>query len=88
MAAGVALQRGAIDALAYYDTGFGQIEGAGIPFKLLPLPKNVPMVGGQFLMALRERIAKDRDLIVGYGRSVAKASVSSPPAPLPAHAPS
>jgi NitT/TauT family transport system substrate-binding protein len=83
VAAGVALQRGAIDALAYYDTGFGQIEGAGIPFKLLPLPKNVPMVGGQFLMALRERVAKDRDLIVGYGRSVANASVfltASPPA--------
>jgi NitT/TauT family transport system substrate-binding protein len=73
--AGVALQRGAIDALAYYDTGFGQIEGAGIDFKLLPLPKDLPMVGGQFLMALRERFAKDRDLLVGYGRSVAKASV-------------
>lgn len=75
VAAGVALQRGAIDALAYYDTGFGQIEGAGIAFKLLPLPKDLPMVGGQFLMALRERFTKYRDLLVGYGRSVAKASV-------------
>ncbi len=74
-AAGVALQRGAIDALAYYDTGFGQIEAAGIEFDLLPLPKNVPMVGGQFLMAQRDRIRSDRALIVGYGRSVAKASV-------------
>lgn len=75
VAAGVALQRGAIDALAYYDTGFGQIEGAGIDFKLLPLPKDLPMVGGQFLMALRDRFAADRQLLIGYGRSVAKASV-------------
>ena len=28
--AGVALQRGVIDALAYFDTGFGQIDAAGI----------------------------------------------------------
>jgi len=75
VAAGVALQRGAIDALAYYDTGFGQIEGAGIEFRLLPLPKDLPMVGGQFLMALRDRFARDRELLIGYGRSVAKASV-------------
>lgn len=73
--AGVALQRGAIDALAYYDTGFGQIEAAGIPIVFLPRPANLPMVGGQFLMAQQERIDKDRALIIGYGRSVAKASV-------------
>jgi NitT/TauT family transport system substrate-binding protein len=75
VAAGVALQRGTIDALAYYDMGFGQIEAAGIDFKLLPLPKNLPMVGGQFLMALRDRCVKDGELLVSYGRSVAKASV-------------
>ena len=32
--AGLALQRGVIDALAYYDTGFGQIEAAGIKLDL------------------------------------------------------
>jgi hypothetical protein len=48
--AGVALDRGAIDALAYYDTGFGQIEAAGIGMQFLPRPKDLPMVGGQFLM--------------------------------------
>ncbi len=46
--AGVALDRGAIDALAYYDTGFGQIEAAGIGMEFLPRPKQLPMVGGQF----------------------------------------
>ena len=51
--AGVALERGAIDALAYYDTGFGQIEAAGMAFDTLPRPDKLPMVGGQFLMAQR-----------------------------------
>ncbi len=73
--AGVALDRGAIDALAYYDTGFGQIEAAGMQLDMLPRPDKLPMVGGQFLMAQRARIEVDRALFVGYGRSVAKASV-------------
>lgn len=72
--AGVALQRGAIDALAYYDTGFGIIDGAGIPMELVQRPNNLPMIGGQFLMALRERIKAERELFVGFGRSTAKAS--------------
>jgi NitT/TauT family transport system substrate-binding protein len=72
--AGVALQRGSIDALAYYDTGFGLIEGAGIPIALLPRPQNLPMIGGQFLMGLRQRLSAERDLFIGFGRSTAKAS--------------
>jgi NitT/TauT family transport system substrate-binding protein len=72
--AGVALDRGAIDALAYYDTGFGQIEAAGIAMQFLPRPKQLPMVGGQFLMAKKVMLKDNRDLLVGYGRSVCKAS--------------
>lgn len=72
--AGVALDRGAIDALAYYDTGFGQIEAAGIGMQFLPRPKQLPMVGGQFLMAKKSMLKDQRDLLVGYGRSVSKAS--------------
>jgi len=72
--AGVALDRGAIDALAYYDTGFGQIEAAGIAMQFLPRPKQLPMVGGQFLMAKKAMLKENRDLLVGYGRSVCKAS--------------
>ena len=41
----------------------------------LPRPAQLPMVGGQFLMAQRPRIAAERALFVGYGRSVAKASI-------------
>ncbi|MDA8051734.1 MAG: ABC transporter substrate-binding protein [Rhodospirillales bacterium] len=74
VAAGVALKRGAIDALAYYDVGFGEIEGAGIKLDFLPRPANLPMVGGQFLMTRRAVLASDRALVVGFGRSVCKAS--------------
>ena len=72
--AGVALKRGIIDALAYYDTGFGQIEGAKIELRFLPRPDNLPMIGGQFLTARKPFLAEQRNLAVGLGRSVAKAS--------------
>lgn len=74
IAAGVALKRGAIDALAYYDVGFGQIEAAGIKLDFLQRPADLPMVGGQFLMTRRAFLASDRALAVGFGRSVCKAS--------------
>ncbi|MBI3507939.1 MAG: ABC transporter substrate-binding protein [Proteobacteria bacterium] len=72
--AGIALQRGAIDALAYFDTGFGQIEAAGIEMKYLARPKSLPMIGGQFLMAMPAMFEKDAALLAGFGRSVCKAS--------------
>ena len=72
--AGVALQRGVIDALAYFDTGFGQIEAAGIEMIYLQRPTTIPMVGGQFLMAMPQTFEKDRNLLIGFGRSVCKAS--------------
>ncbi len=72
--AGNALQRSVIDALAYYDTGFGQIEGAGIKLAFLPRPASLPMIGGQFLTARRQVVTEQRKLAVGLGRSVAKAS--------------
>ena len=54
VSAGVALQRGVIDALAYFDTGFGQIDAAGIAMRMLPRPANVPLIGGLFISATRE----------------------------------
>jgi NitT/TauT family transport system substrate-binding protein len=69
--AGVALDRGAIDGLAYFDTGFGIIENAGIKMRYLPRPKNVPMIGGFFLAAERDFIKSNRALCVGFGRAVA-----------------
>ncbi len=74
VAAGVALKRGAIDALAYFDVGFGGIEAAGIALKFLPRPAKIPLIGGQFLTAKRSLLKANRKLVIGFGRSVAKAS--------------
>ncbi len=72
--AGVALQRGTIDALAYFDTGFGQVEAAGIPIRILPRPEKTPMIGGLYVSANRDFIDKNRALAVGFARSFARAS--------------
>jgi len=72
--AGVALQRGVIDALGYFDTGFGQIEGAHIDFRLLPRPHNVPLIGGLYLSAMEDYIKANRKVCVGFARGVAKSS--------------
>ncbi|MBX3550901.1 MAG: ABC transporter substrate-binding protein [Pseudolabrys sp.] len=72
--AGVAVQRSAVDALAYFDTGFGQIEAAGIKLRTLPRPANIPMIGGFFVNAKRDYLQQNRKLAVGFGRSGAKAA--------------
>jgi NitT/TauT family transport system substrate-binding protein len=72
--AGVALDRGTIDALAYFDTGFGLIESAGIALRYLPRPARVPMIGGFFLAARRDYIERERAACVAFGRSVAMAT--------------
>lgn len=73
--AGEALKRGDIDALFYFDTGFGAIEAAGIPLRYLPLPPNVPKVGGLYLATKRETLKNHRKWAVGLARGVAKASI-------------
>lgn len=72
--AGVALQRGTIDALAYFDTGFGQVEAAGIPIRILARPEKTPMIGGLYVSANRDFIEKNQELAVGFGRSISRAS--------------
>src|SRR6478735_9461797 len=74
VSAGVALQRGVIDALAYFDTGFGQIDAAGIPMRMLPRPTNVPLVGGLFISAMSNFIKDNRKIAIGFARAVNKAS--------------
>jgi NitT/TauT family transport system substrate-binding protein len=74
VSAGVALQRGVIEALAYFDTGFGQIDAAGIPMRMLPRPANVPLVGGLFISAMSKFIKENRKICVGFARAVNKAS--------------
>ena len=72
--AGVALQRGVIDALAYFDTGFGQIEAAGIAMRMLDRPKNIPLIGGLFISAKDSFLKENRKVAVGFARAVNKAS--------------
>jgi NitT/TauT family transport system substrate-binding protein len=72
--AGVALQRSAIDALAYFDTGFGQIESTGMQMRMLPRPEKIPMIGGFFVNTSRDFLTKNRKTAVGFGRSGAKSA--------------
>jgi NitT/TauT family transport system substrate-binding protein len=74
VSAGVALQRGVVDALAYFDTGFGQIDAAGIPTRMLPRPENVPLIGGLFISAMSKFIKENPKICVGFARAVNKAS--------------
>ena len=74
ISAGVALQRGVIDALAYFDTGFGQIDAAGIEMRMLARPKDVPLIGGLFISARSDFLKANRALAVGFARAVNKSS--------------
>jgi NitT/TauT family transport system substrate-binding protein len=72
--AGVALQRGVIDALAYFDTGFGQIDAAGIAMRMVPRPDNVPLIGGLYISAMSKFLKENLKVAVGFARGVNKAS--------------
>jgi NitT/TauT family transport system substrate-binding protein len=74
VSAGVALQRGVIDALAYFDTGFGQIDAAGIPMRMLPRPATVPLIGGLFISGMANFLKENRKICIGFARAVNKAS--------------
>jgi len=72
---GQALNRGAIEALFSYDTQFGAVEAVGIPLRYIPLPANVPHIGGFYLTTRRETLKEHRNWAVGIGRATAKAQV-------------
>lgn len=72
---GRALQSNKVAALAYSDTGFGQILGAGIPLRFLPIPTDHPDVGGQVMVASDKIWNDHRKLAQGLARGIAEASV-------------
>jgi NitT/TauT family transport system substrate-binding protein len=74
VSAGVALQRGVVDALAYFDTGFGQIDAAGIAMRMLPRPQNIPLIGGLYISARADFLKNNRKTAIGFARAVSKAS--------------
>jgi NitT/TauT family transport system substrate-binding protein len=71
--AGQALQRGDVDALYYYDTGFGTIEAAGIPLRYIPNPPNLPEVGGIYVVTTKGFLKEHRPWVVGVMRAMLKA---------------
>jgi NitT/TauT family transport system substrate-binding protein len=73
--AGFALQKGVIDALAYFDTGFAIIENAGIKLDYLPRPDSIPLIGGFFIGATRDFMKNHRDVCIAYGQCVAMGTV-------------
>lgn len=73
--AGQALRKGDVAALIYWDTGFGQIEAAGIPLRYLPLPADTPKVGGLFLEATSQMLQEHPAWAIGLARAVAEGSL-------------
>lgn len=73
--AGIALQRGDIDADFTSDNGFSQIEAADIAIDQLPLPDGVPMVGGFYIVSTPQLLREHRAWAVGLARGVAKAHI-------------
>jgi NitT/TauT family transport system substrate-binding protein len=73
--AGQALERGNVAALVYFDTGFGQIEAAGIKMRYLPLPDGLPKVGGLYISASQDFLAKRKKTAIGFARAIAKGSL-------------
>ncbi len=74
-AAGTALQRHSIDALMHFKTALGEIEAAGVPMRLLPLPPDAPMIGGSFMATPPDLLRDHRAWVVGFGRAMAKGHV-------------
>ena len=72
--AGIALKEKRIAAYVYWDTGFGQIEAAGIPLRFLPI-KDPPDVGGIFVFA-RTSFLKDHPAVaIAVGKAIAQSSL-------------
>jgi NitT/TauT family transport system substrate-binding protein len=73
--AGQALQRHSVDALYYYDTGFGTIESAGIKLRYLAQPAQLPKVGGIYVVTSTKLLKEHRPWVVGVMRAMLKAEI-------------
>ncbi len=69
---GQAVTNDTVAALISFDTAFGAMEAAGIELDYLPIPDDAPMVGGLYISATADFLAKNRDKAVGFARAVAK----------------
>ncbi|MHB9004896.1 MAG: ABC transporter substrate-binding protein [Coriobacteriia bacterium] len=73
--AGVAMTQQRVDAVLVWDSSLGVFDVAGIKYRVLPRPANLPPVGGFALSGTEDFLKSHRDVAVGVGRAVAKATV-------------
>lgn len=72
---GQALEAGEIDAMLADDTMLGQWEVAGIEYRLLDRPEEVPLIGSFYIATTEAMMSERPDLVVGFARAVAKGTV-------------
>lgn len=75
VAGGIALGKGSINAMLADDTTRGQWDVAGIKYRELPLPAEVPLVGTFYIQATPATLKDRPDLAIGFARAVAKGSI-------------
>jgi NitT/TauT family transport system substrate-binding protein len=74
-AAGNAVNNGKIDAYLAWDTVRGQFDLAGIKYKVLVQPQDIPKIAGSYVAATPAYLKSHRDVAVGFAQAVAKATV-------------
>lgn len=72
---GQALEAGEIDVMLADDTMLGQWEVAGIDYRLLERPDDVPLIGSFYIATTEEMMQERPDVAIGFARAVAKGSV-------------
>lgn len=72
---GQALEAGEIDVMLADDTMLGQWEVAGIDYRLLERPEEVPLIGSFYIATTQELMDERPDVVIGFARAVAKGSV-------------
>lgn len=73
--AGVALDNGSLDAYFTWDSILGAFNVAGLKYKVILSPTDMPKVGGFYLMATPAYLKSHRAIAVGFARAVAEATV-------------
>lgn len=72
---GQALEAGEIDVMLADDTMLGQWEVAGIDYRLLDRPDEVPLIGSFYIATTQQLMDERPDVVVGFARAVAMGSV-------------
>jgi NitT/TauT family transport system substrate-binding protein len=74
-AAGHALDDGQIDAYLAWDTVRGEFDLAGIKYRVLVPPQDIPKIAGSFIAATPAYLKAHAKIAIGFARAVAEATV-------------